>query len=111
MRLGGRPSRRAAARDRHPITGGGGGAVILDPAERLLGIVTDGDVRRALQRCEPARLGDLRARDVMTAQPITVAPDAMAYDALRLMEDRPSQIHVLPVVAGERCVASSGCTT
>ena len=28
----------------------------------------------------------------------------MAYDALRLMEDRPSQIAVLPVVDGGRCV-------
>ena len=33
-----------------------------------------------------------------------VGPDAMAYEALRLMEDRPSQISVLPVVDGGRCV-------
>ena len=35
---------------------------------------------------------------MMTASPLTVGPATMAYDALRLMEDRPSQIAVLPVV-------------
>jgi arabinose-5-phosphate isomerase len=34
----------------------------------------------------------------MTVNPITVAPDALLLDALRLMEERPSQISVLPVV-------------
>jgi arabinose-5-phosphate isomerase len=34
----------------------------------------------------------------MTRTPITTTPDTLAYDALRVMEDRPSQISVLPVV-------------
>jgi len=34
----------------------------------------------------------------MTTRPVTVNPDATLQDALRLMEDRPSQISVLPVV-------------
>jgi arabinose-5-phosphate isomerase len=34
----------------------------------------------------------------MTANPSIVAPDARLQEALRLMEDRPSQISVLPVV-------------
>jgi arabinose-5-phosphate isomerase len=34
----------------------------------------------------------------MTVSPITVAPDALLHDALGLMENRPSQIYVLPVV-------------
>jgi arabinose-5-phosphate isomerase len=33
----------------------------------------------------------------MTANPVTVSPHARLLDALRLMEDRPSQISVLPV--------------
>lgn len=87
------------------ITNGGLGAVpILDDAERLLGVMTDGDVRRTLQRCKASKLGGLRARDVMTTDPLTITGDAMAYDAVRLMEDRPSQIGVLPVVDGDRCV-------
>ncbi len=40
----------------------------------------------------------LCAADLMTANPISIGPDARLFDALRLMEDRPSQISVLPVV-------------
>jgi len=41
----------------------------------------------------------------MTRNPIVTNPEMLAFDALRLMEDRPSQINVLPVVDGERlCV-------
>jgi len=38
---------------------------------------------------------------MMTAGPITAMPEMLAYDALRLMEDRPSQISVLPVADDE----------
>jgi arabinose-5-phosphate isomerase len=87
------------------ITDGGLGAVnIVDGGGRLLGIITDGDVRRTVQRCEPAQLGALRAEEVMTRDPVVTTPGAMAYEALKLMEDRPSQIAVLPVVEGGRCV-------
>jgi len=34
----------------------------------------------------------------MTRQPTVATPQLLAFDALRLMEDRPSQISVLPVV-------------
>ena len=85
------------------ITEGGLGAVaIVGEDGRLDGLITDGDVRRALQSCDVTTLGSVRAADVMTADPVVVAPEAMAYDALRLMEDRPSQIAVLPVVVDGR---------
>jgi arabinose-5-phosphate isomerase len=87
------------------ITEGGLGAVnIVDPSGGLLGIVTDGDVRRTLQRCDPAKLGELRAEDVMSPDPVVIAPDAMAFEALKVMEQRPSQIAVLPVVEDESCI-------
>jgi arabinose-5-phosphate isomerase len=74
---------------------------VADAAGKLIGLITDGDLRRALQAHDDIR--GLRAADVMTAHPITVAPDARLLDALRLMEDRVSQISVLPVVdAGTR---------
>jgi len=73
-----------------------GAACVVDPAHRLAGIVTDGDVRRALQAHDDIRV--LRAVEVMTASPVTVDPQARLLDALRLMEERPSQISVLPVV-------------
>jgi arabinose-5-phosphate isomerase len=41
----------------------------------------------------------------MTAKPTVAKPEMLAFDALRLMEDRPSQISVLPVVdENEVCV-------
>jgi arabinose-5-phosphate isomerase len=87
------------------ISDGGLGAVnVVDDDSRLLGIVTDGDLRRTLQRCSPEQLAELRADEIMTRDPIVIGPDAMAYEALRLMEDRPSQIAVLPVVADGLCV-------
>lgn len=76
-----------------------GAACVMDAAGSLLGLVTDGDVRRALQAHDDIR--PLRAADVMTPAPVTIAPDARLFDALRLMEDRPSQISLLPVVDGD----------
>jgi arabinose-5-phosphate isomerase len=87
------------------ITAGGLGAVnVVDAGGALLGIVTDGDVRRALERCSPSQLGDLRAEEVMSSEPVVIGPDAMAHEALKLMEDRPSQIAVLPVVENGQCL-------
>jgi arabinose-5-phosphate isomerase len=80
------------AMTRHPW----GAACVLDSSGALAGIITDGDLRRALQAHDDIRA--LCAADVMTLKPITIGPDALLLDALRLMEDRPSQISVLPVV-------------
>ena len=82
----------AIAMSRRPL----GAACVVDDAGSLAGLVTDGDLRRALQAHEDIR--SLRARDIMTATPTTVGPDAPLHAALRLMEARPSQISVLPVV-------------
>jgi arabinose-5-phosphate isomerase len=73
-----------------------GAACVVDEAGLLLGLVTDGDVRRALERHDDIR--DLTALQVMTQRPITVAPSERLLEALRLMEDRPSQLSLLPVV-------------
>ncbi|HST52476.1 MAG TPA: KpsF/GutQ family sugar-phosphate isomerase [Pyrinomonadaceae bacterium] len=88
------------------ISRGGLGAVnVVDAAGRLAGIVTDGDVRRTLQEAGLEDLHALKAADVMTREPVVAAPEMLAHAALQLMENRPSQIAVLPVVEGEgRCV-------
>lgn len=88
------------------ISRGGLGAVnVVDDANHLVGIITDGDLRRALQKINHADLENLRSDSIMTRNPVIATPDLLAYDALRLMEDRPSQISVLPVVDQERiCV-------
>jgi len=67
--------------------------------QNLLGVITEGDIRRALQHRE--KFFSLKAGDVMTRQPVTVAPEMLAIEALDLMRNRPSQISVLPVVDGQ----------
>jgi len=88
------------------ISAGGLGAVnVIDDAGRLAGIVTDGDLRRAIQKSDPTALANLRSDDLMTRNPTVASPELLAYDALKLMEDRPSQISVLPVIDQDRvCV-------
>ncbi|GAK50122.1 sugar isomerase, KpsF/GutQ family [Candidatus Moduliflexus flocculans] len=81
------------------ITRGGMGAVnIVDKTGRLVGLVTDGDLRRWMQKTNPAELEMLTAQTIMTSHPVVISPDTLAYEALQLMENRPSQISVLPVI-------------
>lgn len=81
------------------ITKGGLGAVnVIDEQGHLLGIITDGDLRRSIVTIEPTKLEHLQALTIMTSNPVTVQPEQLAYDALQLMENRSSQISVLPVV-------------
>src|SRR5262249_58935564 len=87
------------------ISSSGAGAVTVELDGVLVGIITDGDLRRAVQRTDPSRLAELRAAAVITGAPVTVRTGVLAYDALQLMEDRTSQIGVLPGVdASDHCV-------
>ena len=73
---------------------------IVDESGKLAGIVTDGDLRRHLTSGK--NLLDLRASDVMTSHPITVTPETLAAEALRVLEER--KITSLVVVDGDRQV-------
>ena len=74
-----------------------GGVNIVEADGTLVGIITDGDMRRAIQRHE--NVLDLTAADIMTREPTVTRIGTMAIDALYLMEEhRPGQISVLPVV-------------
>jgi len=77
---------------RHPL----GAACVVDNEHHLLGLITDGDLRRALQNFDDIRT--VTAADIMVDRPTCVSPDASLRQALKLMEDRPSQISVLPVI-------------
>jgi len=82
------------------------GAVnVVDENGILEGIITDGDLRRAIEQTSPEDFAGITAAEIMTADPITTDADSLAFDALHLMEDRTSQISVLPVVDGDgKCV-------
>jgi len=80
-----------------------GAACVLLSDGSLSGLITDGDVRRAFEAHDDIRT--LRVAEVMTKSPLTIAPTALLNEALLVMEDRPSQISVLPVVdAAGKCL-------
>jgi arabinose-5-phosphate isomerase len=79
-----------------------GAVLVKDKKGGFIGLITDGDIRRALK--QKKRFFELTAADIMTKKPICVAPDDKAIQALELMQNRPSQINVLPVVEGSECV-------
>ncbi|WP_028309865.1 KpsF/GutQ family sugar-phosphate isomerase [Derxia gummosa] len=64
----------------------------------LEGIFTDGDLRRLLERTTDLR--DVTLAQVMTRTPVSIAPDALAAEAARVMEDRRIQ-QLLVVDAGK----------
>jgi arabinose-5-phosphate isomerase len=57
---------------------------VVDAAGELVGVVTDGDLRRGLERTRDGRA--LRARDLMSRSPRTIAAGALAGEAVALME-------------------------
>ncbi|MDT7896395.1 MAG: KpsF/GutQ family sugar-phosphate isomerase [Armatimonadota bacterium] len=71
-----------------------GACVVVDDDGKLCGIVTDGDLRRALLR--DVNLFHAPVTEVMTKTPKVIHPDALATEALRLMQTH--QIDDLPVV-------------
>ena len=66
---------------------------VVDQGGRLAGLITDGDLRRRMLSAERPLQGT--AADVMSRKPVTIAPDALASEALNVMEAR--KITALPV--------------
>jgi arabinose-5-phosphate isomerase len=67
---------------------------VVDAGGRLIGIITDGDLRRAMG----PDLLHRTAGDVMTRSPLTIGPDALAAEALHLMNAGPRAVTALFVV-------------
>lgn len=85
------------------ITEGQAGAIsVIDSRGGLAGLVSDYDVRKALENTEA--IFDLRIRDIMNAKPIFVFSDQMATEALDLMRLRKKPTSVLPVLGRSRKV-------
>ncbi len=60
-----------------------GAAVVVDDSEKVLGIITDGDLRRMLERT--ANFEKLQAKDIMSSDPKMIAADVLAVIALEEM--------------------------
>jgi arabinose-5-phosphate isomerase len=84
------------------ITRGGLGiALVSDDRESAVGIITDGDLRRALQT-HKAGFFERSAAELMTPEPITIGADSNMQTAIELMAAH--KITLLVVVDGERIV-------
>ena len=74
-----------------------GAVLIIDEKRRILGIITDGDVRRAV--AEGNDLAVVRVDEFMTPSPVSIRHTMQAVDALSIMQQY--EITVLPIVSAE----------
>ena len=67
------------------MTGKRLGATAIVENNKVLGIITDGDIRRMLQK--NININDLKAKDIMTLSPKTISQNALAVEALKKMKE------------------------
>ena len=86
------------------ITDKGLGAVsVVDNDNKMIGVLTDGDIRRGLS--QGFSFLTMPVTELMTKAPKTITQDKLAAEALHLMEsNKPRPITVLPVIDAERHV-------
>ncbi len=79
------------------MTHGRMGAVLVARQDQLLGLITDNDVRRYLEKEEPRDLYDTCASALMNPTPSTCSPDDSAYEVLLHMRRRNPPVRLMPV--------------
>jgi arabinose-5-phosphate isomerase len=75
-----------------------GVTAVIDENKFLLGIITDGDIRRMMEK--DFSLTEMKAKDIMTPSPKTISPNKLAVDALDLM--RKNEITQLVVAENNK---------
>jgi arabinose-5-phosphate isomerase len=78
-----------------------GAGLFLGKNKTLVGIITEGDIRKAIAFNNKT---DDSINVFINRSPVTVSSSMAIHDAMKLMEDRQSQISVLPVVDNKKCV-------
>ena len=63
-----------------------GAVSVVDDDGKLLGIITDGDLRRQLEKS--ADIYGMKVEEIMSSNPFTVEKDRLAIDALKIMKDK-----------------------
>lgn len=77
-----------------------GTAVVIDTEKKILGIVTDGDIRRGIEKWGKPFF-DMTAGEVMSRNPKTINPEELAAKALAIMEERQITTLVVPDAQGQ----------
>jgi arabinose-5-phosphate isomerase len=72
-----------------------GNTIVADPNKHILGIITDGDVRRGIERWGKAFF-DMKAEDVMTKKPTTISGEELAAKAVSVMEIKSITALIVP---------------
>lgn len=72
-----------------------GMCAILD-GQQMKGIIVEGDIRRAFAKSPDAIRTNVR--ELMTVKPVSLSPETLAFDALKLMENPDRPLNVVPVV-------------
>lgn len=75
---------------------------VVDDEDNLLGVITDGDLRRQLEK--GVDIYSLKVEDIMTKSPITIQQGELAIDALNLLKKK--NVSCLPVLLGTKIVGT-----
>jgi len=76
-----------------------GGCAVISKDNKFKGILVEGDIRRTFTKNNKGL--ETTVSNILNAKPVSIKPDDLALDALKLMEDRERQIDILPVLDGD----------
>ena len=62
------------------------GATVVKRNNKIVGIITDGDIRRMLENHD--NIGNLTAQDIMSANPISIDPEKLAFDVMTILKSK-----------------------
>ena len=75
-------------------------AIILDDNKKLVGVISDGDIKRIMKENKNAE--SIQIKKVMTKKPVIVGPNILAAEALSVLEEK--NINALPVIDKDKVV-------
>lgn len=73
-----------------------GAAIVVGKCKEMLGLITDGDIRRAIDK--GVDIKNISVDDIMTRNPITINENSLALDALMIMQNYKKHLSCLPVI-------------
>lgn len=79
-----------------------GFAIVVDDNKKIIGLITDGDIRRYAM--ENPEIFHLKCRDIMHSNPFTITKDVLAYDALMIMKEK--KISCLIIEENEKIIGA-----